>query len=92
MQKTMQNHAAVFRVQKTLQEGVTKMDQIYQNSKDIHISDKGMVWNTDLIEALELENLLCIISYYTPPANLFASIPKYLLYIILLNLYNILKV
>lgn len=58
MQKTMQNHAAVFRVQKTLEEGVDKMDKIYQRSKSTHISDKGMVWNTDLIEAMELENLL----------------------------------
>lgn len=58
MQKTMQNHAAVFRIQKTLQEGVDKMEKIFERSKHTHISDKGMVWNTDLIEAMELENLL----------------------------------
>lgn len=58
MQKTMQNHAAVFRVQKTLEEGVQKMDAIYKKSKETHINDNGMVWNTDLIEAMELENLL----------------------------------
>lgn len=54
----MQNHAAVFRIQKSLEEGVSKMDTIYKKSQNIHINDRGLVWNTDLIEALELENLL----------------------------------
>lgn len=58
MQKTMQSHAAVFRVQKTLEEGVNKLNDIFDRSKHTHINDKGMVWNTDLIEAMELENLL----------------------------------
>lgn len=48
----------MFRVQKTLEEGVEKLDGIFQRSKETHINDKGMVWNTDLIEAMELENLL----------------------------------
>jgi succinate dehydrogenase / fumarate reductase flavoprotein subunit len=58
MQQTMQQHAAVFREQKTLDAGVQKIDQIYKQFKDIKISDRGMIWNTDLAEALELENLL----------------------------------
>ncbi len=58
MQQTMQEHAAVFREQKTLDAGVKKIDQVYKQFKDIKISDRGMVWNTDLAEALELENLL----------------------------------
>lgn len=58
MQKVMQNHAAVFRVQDTLEEGCKKISQIYDSYKDVGISDRSLVWNTDLIETLELENLL----------------------------------
>lgn len=58
MQQTMQKHAAVFREQKTLDAGVKKIDEVYKQFKDIKISDRGMIWNTDLAEALELENLL----------------------------------
>jgi succinate dehydrogenase/fumarate reductase flavoprotein subunit len=58
MQKTMQKHAAVFRKQDLLEEGCTKLHDISQYYKDIGISDRGEVWNTDLIEAFELENLL----------------------------------
>ena len=58
MQNVMQNHAAVFRVDKTLKQGVTKIDEIFQSYKDIGIKDRSLIWNSDLIEALELENLL----------------------------------
>jgi succinate dehydrogenase (ubiquinone) flavoprotein subunit len=58
MQQTMQRHAAVFRIDKTLKEGCTKMDEVYQMYHHIGIKDRGLVWNTDLIEAVELENLL----------------------------------
>lgn len=58
MQRTMQNHAAVFRTEKTLAKGVKKIDKIYSGYKDIKISDRGMIWNSDLVEALELANLL----------------------------------
>ena len=58
MQKNMQRNAAVYRTEKTLQEGADLMDQIYQDYKDVKIQDKGLVWNTDLIETLELDNLL----------------------------------
>jgi succinate dehydrogenase (ubiquinone) flavoprotein subunit len=54
MQRNMQRNAAVYRVQKTLDEGCNKIDEIYQSYHDVSISDKGSVWNTDLIEALEL--------------------------------------
>jgi succinate dehydrogenase / fumarate reductase flavoprotein subunit len=58
MQKTMQNHAAVFREKKSLEEGVTKIKQVWQSYDDLAISDRGLVWNSDLVEALELDNLL----------------------------------
>jgi len=54
----MQKHAAVFRVQKTMEEGCVKLDTVYEKYKDIKIKDRGLVWNTDLIETLELENLI----------------------------------
>lgn len=58
MQKTMQRHAAVFRKQDLLEEGCEKIQDISQMYRDIGISDRGEVWNTDLVEAFELENLL----------------------------------
>jgi succinate dehydrogenase/fumarate reductase flavoprotein subunit len=54
----MQRHAAVFRRQDLLEEGKDKVHGISQMYKDLKLSDRGNVWNTDLIEALELENLL----------------------------------
>ncbi len=58
LQKTMQRHAAVFRREDLLQEGVTKVQEISEMYKDIKLFDRGMIWNSDLIEAVELENLL----------------------------------
>lgn len=58
MQKTMQAHAAVFRDKKTLEDGVNKMSSIWKSLSMISVQDKGMIWNTDLIEALELDNLM----------------------------------
>ena len=58
MQKTMQRHAAVFRRQDLLEEGCKKLHEISQQYEHIGITDRGNIWNTDLIEALELENLL----------------------------------
>ena len=58
MQRNMQRNAAGYRTEKTLQEGCDKIDQVYATYPDIKINDKGLVWNTDLLEALELENLL----------------------------------
>ena len=58
MQKIMQNHAAVFRTGETLDEGVALLDQTYGTFADVQVSDRSMVWNTDLVETMELENLL----------------------------------
>lgn len=58
MQKVMQKHAAVFRRQDLLEKGCTQLHDISQQYEHIGITDRGNIWNTDLIEALELENLL----------------------------------
>jgi len=58
MQRTMQNHAAVFRTDKTLEEGVAKIDAVFQGKHDLNVSDDSMIFNTDLMETLELDNLL----------------------------------
>lgn len=58
MQKTMQNHAAVFREAVSLKEGVEKMTGIYKQIKDVKVSDRSLIWNSDLVETLELQNLL----------------------------------
>ncbi|KAL1929621.1 hypothetical protein VTP01DRAFT_1759 [Rhizomucor pusillus] len=58
MQKVMQADAAVFRTQETLDQGVKKIDEVWQSFKDVKVTDRGMIWNTDLTETLELQNLL----------------------------------
>ncbi|MGQ7844089.1 succinate dehydrogenase flavoprotein subunit [Granulosicoccus sp. 3-233] len=58
MQRTMQKHAAVFRTGDSLAEGIDKMRVIVDSFDDVKVDDKNMIWNTDLIETLELENLL----------------------------------
>ena len=58
MQRTMQKHAAVFRTGDSLDEGVKKMRGICDQFDDVRVDDKNLIWNTDLIETLELENLL----------------------------------
>ena len=58
MQQAMQKYAAVFRSGESLSEGVSRMDEIAGQMTEIGISDHSLVWNTDLIEALELENLM----------------------------------
>jgi len=58
MQKTMQTKAAVFRTQATLDEGIAAMAEITQAFADVGVKDKSMIWNTDLVETLELDNLL----------------------------------
>lgn len=58
MQKTMQAHAAVFRTGSVLKEGCMQMDAVYQTLDDIKTFDRGIVWNTDLVETLELQNLM----------------------------------
>ncbi|MEM9476651.1 MAG: succinate dehydrogenase flavoprotein subunit [Pseudomonadota bacterium] len=58
MQKTMQADAAVFRTDKTLAEGVDKMYSVAGKMDDIAVTDRSMVWNSDLMETLELTNLM----------------------------------
>ena len=58
MQRTMQADAAVFRTSKTLSEGVEKMDAIAAKLSDIKVTDRSLVWNSDLMETLELTNLM----------------------------------
>jgi succinate dehydrogenase / fumarate reductase flavoprotein subunit len=58
LQKAMQAHCAVFRTEDSLAEGVKKITAIAESIKDVNVSDTTMVWNTDLMETLELDNLL----------------------------------
>ncbi len=58
MQRTMQNDAAVFRTSATLKEGCDKIDAVFDSFADLRIDDRSLIWNSDLIEALELANLL----------------------------------
>ena len=58
MQRTMQDHAAVFRTAESLEEGIARLDQVFASFADVSVADRGMIWNTDLVETIELENLL----------------------------------
>lgn len=58
MQRTMQADAAVFRTDKTLAEGMGKMEAIAGKLDDLKVTDRGLIWNTDLMETLELTNLM----------------------------------
>ena len=58
MQRTMQAHAPVFRTGTILKEGIDKLTATYASLADISVSDRSLIWNTDLVESLELENLL----------------------------------
>lgn len=58
MQHTMQEDAAVFRDQESLKSGCNRMDENWAAMSDLKVSDRSMVWNSDLVETLELENLM----------------------------------
>ncbi len=58
MQRAMQNNAAVFRTSEVLSEGCKLIDDVWQGLSDIRVADRSMIWNSDLVEALELENLM----------------------------------
>jgi len=58
MQRVMQSNCAVFRTAEVLREGVSRIDVVAGSFSDLGITDRSMIWNTDLVEALELENLL----------------------------------
>ena len=58
MQKTMQEDAAVFRTQESLESGCRRMSAIWSELPDVKVTDRSMIWNSDLVETLELENLM----------------------------------
>jgi succinate dehydrogenase / fumarate reductase flavoprotein subunit len=58
MQRTMQADAAVFRTERTLAEGEQKIDAVYHKMTDISVTDRSLIWNSDLVETLELDNLI----------------------------------
>ncbi len=58
MQHTMQNNAAVFRTGEVLEEGCKLIDEVYDSFSEVRVSDRSLVWNSDLVETLELRNLL----------------------------------
>ena len=58
MQQVMQRHAAVFRSSQSLTQGVEKMDAVAAMMDDLRLTDRSLIWNTDLVEALELDNLM----------------------------------
>jgi succinate dehydrogenase / fumarate reductase flavoprotein subunit len=58
MQRTMSQHAAVFRNDELMVEGKAKLAATYARMQDVHVSDKGLIWNSDLVETMELDNLI----------------------------------
>ncbi len=58
MQKVMQGYCAVFRTGETLNEGHKLIHEVYQGMPDVHVTDRSLTWNSDLVETLELDNLI----------------------------------
>ncbi len=58
MQKAMQSHAAVFRTGEIIDEGLQQLDDVWQRRADIKVTDRSMIWNSDLVETLEFDNLM----------------------------------
>jgi len=58
LQRTMQMHAAVFRNTESLRTGVSKMQKVWKGMDDMSVADRSLIWNSDLVEALELQNLM----------------------------------
>jgi succinate dehydrogenase / fumarate reductase flavoprotein subunit len=58
MQRAMQEDAAVFRTTESLKSGVKRLQAVHGKRGDIRVSDRGMIWNTDLMETLEFDNLV----------------------------------
>ncbi len=58
MQRAMQDHAAVFRTGESLDDGVEKLHALWQKRDDLAVTDRSMIWNSDLVETLELDNLM----------------------------------
>ncbi|WP_375703222.1 succinate dehydrogenase flavoprotein subunit [Bartonella sp. AD13SXNS] len=72
MQRTMQEDAAVFRTEDSLQQGCQRMNKIWEELSDIKVTDRSLIWNSDLVETLELENLMAnaIMTVYSAEARL----------------------
>jgi succinate dehydrogenase / fumarate reductase, flavoprotein subunit len=58
MQRVMQSDAAVFRTGESLNDGKRRLAEVFDSFADVRVTDRSLVWNTDLIETLELDNLL----------------------------------
>ena len=58
MQRVMQNNCAVFRTGEVLEEGQKLIHDVYDKMPDVKVSDRSLIWNSDLIETLELDNLM----------------------------------
>jgi succinate dehydrogenase / fumarate reductase flavoprotein subunit len=58
MQRTMQRHCAVFRTEEVMLEGIEKLDKVYAGFQDVNVTDRSLIWNSDLVETMELDNLL----------------------------------
>ncbi|KMS59823.1 succinate dehydrogenase [Novosphingobium barchaimii LL02] len=58
MQRTMSLHAAVFRTDELMVEGKQKLAKTYEKFQDVHVTDTGLIWNSDLVETMELDNLI----------------------------------
>jgi succinate dehydrogenase / fumarate reductase flavoprotein subunit len=58
MQRVMQNNCAVFRTGEVLEEGSKLIQEVYEGMPDLSVSDRSLIWNSDLIETLELDNLI----------------------------------
>ena len=58
MQRCMSGHAAVFRTDEVMAEGKVKLAEAYKRMEDIHVTDRSLIWNSDLVETMELDNLI----------------------------------
>jgi succinate dehydrogenase / fumarate reductase flavoprotein subunit len=58
MQRVMQSHCAVYRTGEVLEEGVAGINEIWRSGLDIKVSDRSLIWNSDLVESLEYDNLI----------------------------------
>jgi succinate dehydrogenase / fumarate reductase flavoprotein subunit len=58
MQRAMQSHCAVYRTGEVLAEGVAGVHEVWQEAADVKVSDRSLIWNSDLVETLELDNLI----------------------------------
>lgn len=60
LQDAMSEHCGVFRTEEVMQEGFTKLDQFQEQYQEVYLDDKGKLWNTEIVEALELRNLIVV--------------------------------